>query len=217
MIDEPDTTAMPAGSPLEPELAEDCDTGALRLLELQHRIKNLLAIVQSLVNLTLRDGVPLAEARDSLNGRLAAMAGAVARLTDEPRDHTSLGALLGHVLGQTGSDRMRIAGPEVDVGPDSALTLSLAFHELESNAAKYGALSHPHGLVTVRWSTQGDLLQLDWLEQGGPRVEPPTRLGFGSKLVERAAASRLGGRCTLDFDPSGIRYSLEVPLKRLAH
>ena len=216
MTGESNGPARAADPRIEPELAEDGDTGALRVLELQHRIKNLLSIVQSLVNLTLRDGVPLAEARDALNGRLAAMAQAVARLTDEPREETTLGELLNHVLGQTGFDRVRISGPEVTVGPDSALTLSLAFHELESNAAKYGALSQTHGLVTIRWATQGDLLILDWLEQGGPRVEPRERRGFGSRLIERATASRLGGRCNLDFDPSGIRYSLEVPLDRLA-
>src|SRR5690606_11259771 len=103
---------------------------------------------------------------------------------------------------------MRIEGPDVNFDPKLSVALGMAFHELATNAAKYGALSVEDGFVEVGWERQGDDLVVLWSESGGPAVEPPQRSGFGRLPLERAIAADLGGRAELDFATDGLRFRL---------
>ena len=108
--------------------------------------------------------------------------------------------------------QVKISGTAIDVSPKHALALSLALHELATNASKYGALSCPDGRVSVQWGVQEGTLQLDWEESGGPPVAPPTQKGFGSRLLEELVARDLGGDTKLDFDVSGVRCGITASL-----
>lgn len=188
----------------------------LRMLELRHRIKNILAVVQSLVNQTLREGVPMAEARQVLGGRLAAIGHAVDLLLSGAWDAAPLGDLIRSAM-TSGSERVRLAGPQVAIGSSTAMMLSILLHELECNALKYGALSTGAGLVTVSWHVEGgstERLILDWIESGGPRIEAPAEQGFGTKLVSKIAA-RFDGHAVPDFSPDGLRWRFSAPMASL--
>jgi two-component sensor histidine kinase len=111
-------------------------------------------------------------------------------------------------------DRFEIDGPNVRVPPRAALALALAIHELCTNASKYGALSQEKGRVKLLWSVQkGRRLHIRWSEHGGPPVEPPTRRGFGSRLIERGLASDLGGEISIDFLSKGVVCTIDAPLE----
>ncbi|MFZ5729847.1 MAG: sensor histidine kinase [Pseudomonadota bacterium] len=116
-----------------------------------------------------------------------------------------------------GSDRYTVRGPSVALSPAEALTLGLVFHELATNAAKYGALSSQEGCVRVSWSLHDDgsrpRLELSWTEEGGPTVTPPQRQGFGSRLIERSLKGDIDGQADLDFAPQGLRCRLSVRLR----
>jgi two-component sensor histidine kinase len=105
-----------------------------------------------------------------------------------------------------------MSGTGIDVSPKHALALSLALHELATNAIKYGALSSAKGQVGVQWSVHEGMLQLDWEESGGPPVAPPTRKGFGSRLLEELVVRDLDGNTKLDYDISGVRCSITARL-----
>jgi two-component sensor histidine kinase len=106
--------------------------------------------------------------------------------------------------------RVRVSGDEVWLPPQTAVALSLAFHELATNAVKYGALSVDAGRVEVEWRLGGDAVAITWREAGGPAVVPPTRRGFGSRLIERSLPRELGGPATLDFEPDGLVCRIEL-------
>jgi two-component sensor histidine kinase len=106
-----------------------------------------------------------------------------------------------------------VAGPHVDISPRHALALSMAFHELATNAAKYGALSSAEGRVRLHWRVDDDnRLHLDWQELGGPPVVEPSSKGFGSRLLERLLVRDLGGEIRLDYDPAGLKFAITAPL-----
>ena len=106
-----------------------------------------------------------------------------------------------------------MSGISIDVPPKHALALSLALHELATNATKYGALSRPEGLVTLQWGAHEGTLQLDWEESGGPPVARPVQKGFGSRLLEDLLIRDLGGNTKLDFDPAGVRCRITATLQ----
>jgi two-component sensor histidine kinase len=110
--------------------------------------------------------------------------------------------------------RVKADGPSLQLNPKAALSLALALHELATNASKYGALSTPSGEVLIRWSHDGakDALHLTWEESGGPRVEPPLRKGFGSRLIERALAADLAGQVVIRYPPEGVTCTIKAPL-----
>ena len=110
------------------------------------------------------------------------------------------------------SDCFEVSGPDVPLPPKSAVTLALAVHELGTNAAKYGALSNDSGRVLLHWSATPDRLQLKWREEGGPPVRPPTRRGFGSRLIERGLAAELKGKVVIEFEETGVICSVDAPL-----
>lgn len=188
----------------------------LRMLELRHRIKNVLAVVQSLVNQTLREGVSISEAREVLGGRLAAIGHAVDLLLSGAWDAASLSKLIRSAM-TTGSERVRVSGPEVEIGSSTAMMLSILFHELECNAIKYGALSKEAGSVKVTWRFEGadaERLIVDWIETGGPPTDAPVQKGFGTTLVSKIAM-RFGGGAVAEFRPEGLHWRFSAPLASL--
>jgi PAS domain S-box-containing protein len=180
--------------------------------ELNHRVKNTLATVQSIINQTLRGAADTEGARTTLNARLVALAGAHDLLTDRSWAAADLVDLAARAVAPFVSGQIALVGPSVDVSPSQALALSLALHELATNAAKYGALSRPEGRVELRWAVQAGRLNLSWRESGGPRVVPPTRQGFGSRLIEHALSRDLDGKTRLEFAPEGVRCSIMAML-----
>ncbi|HEX3974283.1 MAG TPA: ATP-binding protein [Stellaceae bacterium] len=190
----------------------------LLLNELNHRVKNTLAMVQSLTMQTLRSTVNIVEGRDALVARLIALAKAHDVLTRENWEGAGLHdvvveALAAH-LAQSEQRRLWFDGPELKLRPRASLALSMAFHELATNAVKYGALSSDQGRVDMAWSfdERKDSFALQWVESGGPAVQPPQKRGFGSRLIERGLAQDLGGSVRLEFKPEGIVCTIRTPL-----
>lgn len=202
----------------EPERAGS-DLESIRLLELRHRIKNLLAITQAVANQTLRSGRSIDEARVALDGRLGAMGQAVDMLLHTGWTAADLRELIGRAL-MDSDDRVSLGGPDVVLGPDAAMALTLVFHELESNAIKYGALADEAGRVEIVWSIASDdgsdRLRLEWAEHDGPPCEAPSRKGFGSKMIAKLIGGRLRGSIETDYAPDGLRWRLTAPLAALA-
>lgn len=198
----------------ERKLAED----HLRLMvhELNHRVKNSLATVQAISAQTLRGReVPL-EVREALTSRLLALAKAHDVLTDARWAGARLEEIAAQAAEPYGQERFRIEGPGVILPPRAAIAMALAFHELATNAAKYGALSNESGEVELAWRLEAAAdppkLELKWREQGGPPVKPPTRKGFGSRLIQRGLAAEFVGEVRMDFPASGLVCEMEVAL-----
>jgi len=189
----------------------------LLINELNHRVKNTLASIQSIVRQTLRpDETPVA-VRERLIARLLAMSAAHDILTRESWEGAALDDIVRQGVAPFVDDqepgRIAISGPVLRVGSSTALSLSLAVHELATNAAKYGALSVPAGQVTVAWEPAGeDRAVLTWTERGGPPVRAPERKGFGTRLLDRGLAGDLGGQPKLTFALEGVRAVLPVRL-----
>lgn len=190
----------------------------LMVLELNHRVKNNLATVQAIAVQTLDDGGDKPGSRETFLGRLTALAAAHDILTREQWDGARLEEIASSVLQALDGtqDRVRLNGPAVRLGPRSALALSMAFHELGTNALKYGALSRPGGQVDIDWGptgASGTETHLMWVEQGGPAVRTPSERGFGSRLLERGLASQLNGEVKMNFHPTGLTCSIRACLE----
>ncbi|MBV8686966.1 MAG: PAS domain S-box protein [Alphaproteobacteria bacterium] len=187
----------------------------LRLMvdELNHRVKNTLAIVQGLAQQSFRGAEVPAESRRSFEGRLSALATAHNLLTQSSWEAAELGAIVREILFAHGRDRFAVEGPPVRLPPKTAVSLAMALHELATNAVKYGALSAPSGSVAIRWRVAGeDRLLLDWDERGGPPVAPPSKRGFGTRMIERALDGEAGGGATLEFRREGVRCRISAAL-----
>ncbi len=181
----------------------------LRLLvnELNHRVKNTLATVQSIAAQSFRGATDPDTALAAFTARLVALAGAHDILTRESWEGADLAEIVGDAIRPFDAEdarRFEVSGPKMRLSPKSALAISMALHELATNASKYGALTADSGRVRLRWTWDGDLLEIIWREDGGPAVEPPTRRGFGSRLVEKALARDLDGEVRLDFVSTGV-------------
>lgn len=109
-----------------------------------------------------------------------------------------------------------MVGPPTSLSPRKALAISLALHELMTNASKYGALSVAKGLVSIAWNVSGPTFFFSWTETGGPPVVRPNRAGFGSKMIQRSLAAYFNGKAELIYDPSGLRFTLTAPVAELA-
>lgn len=192
---------------------------ALLLHELNHRVKNTLATVQSVASLTRRsaeNGDP--RAWDAFLGRLQGLA----KTNDLLTSASWKGALLRDVLRNELDpyqdplrQRIRLRGPEIELKPGAVLALGLAIHEMATNATKYGSLSVAEGRISVMWAITGGanpLLLVEWVESGGPPVKPPERQGFGTKLIQRGLAQQLGGEIKLDFAPAGVHCVITFPV-----
>jgi PAS domain S-box-containing protein len=187
--------------------------------ELNHRVKNTLATVQSLATQTAHGTDSPAAFREAFEGRLIALSQVHDQLT---RRHWGSAELRDIVVGATAPyagdtpGRVETEGDTLTIRPRAALTLALALHELTTNAAKYGALSVPNGRVTVRWTIQDGpsqpLLTLEWCERDGPPVAAPTRQGFGTRFIKDSVASELRGTARLAFDAAGLCCTMAIPL-----
>jgi PAS domain S-box-containing protein len=185
----------------------------LLLAEMSHRVKNTLAVVQAIARQTFKAGRDGGAGR-AFEGRLAALAATHDLLTRDDRDSAPLTRLAADALRADDKRGARVAlsGPEVLLSPKHAVALTLALHELFTNALKYGALSNDGGRVTLAWSVDGPILRLAWTESGGPPVKAPARRGFGSVLIERALAHDCDATVRLEYPPEGLTCRIEIPL-----
>jgi PAS domain S-box-containing protein len=185
----------------------------LLIRELQHRTRNMLAVIQSIVSNTLARSRDMESAKDAIVGRLHALARAQEFVSSGPAAGVSLRDLLESVLSGFAT-RATIQGAPLIIGGSFAQSLALVLHELATNATKYGALSTPDGRLLVAWEVthpaDGPLLTFSWSERGGPPVKMPVEEGFGSLLISQA----LQGAAQIAFDESGLKFTLEVPLER---
>ena len=190
--------------------------------ELQHRVKNTLAMVQAIVGQSLRSAASLEAARITVTDRLQVLARAYEGLIRPGQASAPIHAVVADAVRvcSGGSERVRLAGPALDLAAKPALTLAMALHELCTNAVKYGALSNDTGHVQVSWllTDQGSetRFHLVWSEHGGPPVRPPAQRGFGSRLIEAGVASELHGKAALVFEPDGVVWRLSAPLPMLS-
>ena len=192
----------------------------LLIAELNHRVKNTLAVVQGISHQTFRGERSLEAERATFEGRLLALSAAHNLLTESswksaPLDEVCNGAL--QLRGSHGQ-RIRTSGPRVMLRPRAVLSLSLALHELLTNAIKYGALSNLVGSVDLNWTRTTDdqpAMLLSWSETGGPEVRRPQRTGFGSRLVQRVLAQELDASATMEFLPGGLQCQIKAPLSVL--
>lgn len=188
--------------------------------ELNHRVKNTLATVQSLASQTARHAATLADFVDKFQARLMALARAHDLLTESRWEYAPLQSLATQVLApmsEAAQGRVCIGGPPIALTPRAALALTMAINELATNAAKYGALSSNQGTLLVQWSLRDDaigrtVLDFEWLERGGPAVAAPTRRGFGGRLIQRCIETDLRGAVAVDFETEGLRCSMSIPV-----
>lgn len=209
--------AVPQELEAEREVVSGVDFDSIRLLELRHRIKNLLGIVQAVANQTLRSGRSIDEARTALDGRLAAMGAAVDMLLNTGWTAASLSDLIRRSLVHAGS-RIEADGPHLVFNADAVMALTLVFHELESNSVKYGALSAETGAVGISWSVVSDghdRLELEWAERNGPLCTQPSRQGFGSRMIAKLVGGRFRGTAETVYRPEGLRWRFSAPLAQL--
>lgn len=197
------------------ETTESVNNYAQRKLlndELSHRLKNTISMVQAISHQTLKNITR--EEVTAFNKRLMSLASAHEVLTQQSWTKASMRQIIQSTLAAI-SDLARIdfEGCDIEVGPKAVLALSLVLHELATNAAKYGSLSNATGRVSVRCTVSDDSVALTWEERGGPKVNTPTRKGFGSRII----AMGLGGTAEADFKPEGLVVCLKTKLSELQH
>ena len=188
--------------------------------ELNHRVKNTLATVQSIVSQALRNGSDPEVIREAVESRLFALSRSHDLLSRENWKGAGLrdlveGALEPFAVANGRSERFVIAGKNIRLPANEALALGIAFHELATNAVKYGAFSNEAGSILLTWAVEpmpeGDRLILRWQEKNGPSVTPPTRKGFGSRVIERGLPHELGGEVRLDYRTQGLECAINIP------
>jgi two-component system, chemotaxis family, CheB/CheR fusion protein len=192
------------------------------MAELDHRVKNTLATVHSIAAQTASNAATVAEFSEAFETRLLALSQTHNLLTEGHWRGASLRRILATELSPYNLDvdnpRFALDGEDVRLGPAQALALGMAFHELATNAAKYGAFSIEAGRLNVSWvidhSASVEHLRLNWVEVGGPPVSAPARRGFGSRLIERGLPHETGGDVSLEFAPKGVRCTISMPLVR---
>jgi len=197
-------------------LKADAQRQADLTAEMGHRMKNLMATVQAIVFQTLRESSDIGAAATAVGERLAALGRSHDLLLAKGWAGTGIHETLDLVAGYFGRNRFDVAGPEIVLPPRAALALSMALHELATNAAKYGSLSTPAGRIRVSWhidpGDDRDRVVIAWSEDGGPPVTPPTRRGLGTRLLERVLSAELHGRTVLAYEPHGFRCRIEGDL-----
>jgi len=187
--------------------------------ELNHRVKNALATVQSIAAQSLKGPDVSAEARERFTSRLLALARANDLLVAQEWSGATLRAIAQQVAsphaGGSDQGRFTIQGPDVDLNPRAATAVALALHELATNAAKYGALSLPTGRVELSWLVEDEAFQMTWRETGGPPAAEPRRVGFGTRLIRKGLSSELRADVQLDYSPAGLVCTVSAPLSGL--
>lgn len=192
----------------------------LRLLvnEMNHRVKNSLTTIQAIAAQSFNGSHPLPEAQEAFTNRIIALAEAHDLLTRENWEGADLHDITERMAAlHGGAARFELSGPAVRLSPKTALSLSMALHELATNAIKYGALSTPAGHVRIAWDFApgpgAERLDLTWTERDGPTVAPPAERGFGSRLIERGLAAELSGSAVIDFRPDGVVCRIQALLE----
>lgn len=190
---------------------------ALLLAELDHRAKNMLAVVMGMADQTARRADSLASFQDTFSARLSALARGYGLVTASRWRTTSLEEIVREIVQPyvtEGQAQVEMGGETVVLSPKAALAVTMILHELVSNATKYGALSAPEGRIHIGWTVSGAdrrIVRLEWRESGLKDLQRPTRRGFGSKLIEASARRELGGDVNAEFAPDGVRYRLDFP------
>jgi len=194
----------------------------MMVAELNHRVKNILAIVQSVAAQTVRSSDSLEDFADAFTGRLKALATAHDILTQTRWIGIGLSELLAAVLAPYRSPdeaRVSIFGPAILLPARAILPLSMVLHEMTTNAAKYGALSTRRGNIEITWQVSGGVdksIELVWLERGGRKVKASASAGFGTKLIDHVISHDLDGKTEISFDPAGVRLTIAFPVGGLA-
>jgi PAS domain S-box-containing protein len=188
--------------------------------ELNHRVKNSLAVVQSIASQTVRASTSLADFEESLIGRIRALADTHTLLIESDWRSADIRRVVHEAIRpyqRARRENVDIAGPGLALTPSASLALSMVLHELTTNAVKYGALSAPGGKVTVRWQLAGkggSELLLRWVESGVPKVVKPARIGFGNQLIDFTIRHEFGGTATIDYPKTGVICQISIPWEK---
>lgn len=200
---------------------QDEERAWLMLDELDHRVRNTLTTVQAIARQSLSGSAVDRQVRDVFEGRILALSKGHKLLAHERWEGASLREMITQILQPFGLNQGRasqfsILGDDVFLKPKAALAFTMMFHELASNAAKFGALSEDSGHIEITWQTEAgaedDQLRLRWQEQGGPPVKHPEHKGFGSQLIERLLAQEIGGEINLTYEAGGVVCEAVMPL-----
>jgi two-component sensor histidine kinase len=183
----------------------------LLTLEVHHRLKNTLSLVQAIAHGTFKSPAA-SEELTAFVARLQALASAQDVLIKSKWDSADVREVISRAIKPMPQSRMSLDGPTALLRPDGALALALAIHELCTNAAKYGAFATRNGRVDVQWVIDGLMLNLQWQESGGGPVTPPTQRGFGSRILQRMIEGQAGGSVEKNFAPDGLLCSIKLPL-----
>jgi PAS domain S-box-containing protein len=182
--------------------------------EVDHRARNALAVIQSIIRLTRAKSVD--DYVQAIEGRIKALARAHTLLSDSRWRGADLATLVADELAPyRAGDKVACSGPDISLQPATAQGLALALHELATNAAKHGALSSPNGRITLDWQLESDDLSLHWTESGGPPIAHPSTRSFGLKVIVASIEQQLGGRVTFDWDSRGLRCAFSIPRSEL--
>jgi PAS domain S-box-containing protein len=184
--------------------------------ELNHRVKNMLATVQSLARHTIRKADGGSGAYEIFESRLFALSRAHDHLTSRSWRSGDLAAIVRGVCAAHRDARIRIEGSDVELSPRVSLALAMVVCELATNAARHGSLSASQGRVSFVWRVESGVLRMEWIESDGPEVAPPARPGFGMRLIERTITQDLKGRVATDFTPTGLACRMDIPTSVLA-
>lgn len=189
--------------------------------ELEHRVKNLLSVVQAIARRTFSDGIELPEARRTFQERLNVLAKAQTVLTSKQRSETTIAEAVRSAyepFAELDAGQIAVSGPDMPLDPETNLALSMALHELFTNAMKYGALSVSDGRVSIEWDVQdaktSENLHLQWSEHDGPPVVSPEKAGFGTIMIKQMLETETGGKVSVDYDPAGLLCEIQLPVKR---
>lgn len=182
--------------------------------ELNHRVKNILVVVTSIARRTLQRAASLETFQSSFEGRMAALGRAYGILSDENWSEVSIREIFDGEMKPFGRETFKLDGPDLRLSPQQGLSLAMIAHELATNATKYGALSKEGGMVTVQWHVEGDRLEVEWIERGGPATAEPDTSGFGLELLHGEIEYRMQGKLETKFDPEGLIVSFSIPVER---
>jgi two-component sensor histidine kinase len=200
------------------EVARHIDAEVELRRELNHRVKNILASVVSIFQMTRRGATSLEELNEDFEGRLQALSNVHSAVFQASGEAVSIGAITELTFAPyrgKGAGRVKTAGPEISLTGESSTTLALCLHELTTNALKYGALSNPSGIVTFEWSLSDEDLVICWKESGGPPVVAPVRTGYGTRYLRSALASLFGERPRISFEADGFLCEARGPAHRI--
>jgi len=182
--------------------------------EVDHRARNALAVIQSIIRLTRAKTVD--DYVQAIEGRIKALARAHTLLSDSRWHGADLATLVADEMAPyRAGDKVKCGGPDISLQPATAQGLALALHELATNAAKHGALSSQGGKITLDWQLESDALNLNWTENGGPRIGKPSQRSFGLKVIVASIEQQLGGKASFDWNPAGLRAVFSIPRSEL--